>query len=163
MKLCWKPAFTRCLTMTLYCTLKWFVADDGCKSCSCSVLHLTAALRRTEGAFPFNLNGIAYHPCDPALWWLHHTGRVGLRGIDSNLVERTSYLTDHSVRLCACRAFYPAAVDSASSQAASPQTIKVTTVIRNSTSLNFLRMLSLSGIKSLLQNQTVNILCIGPI
>ena len=85
----------------VYYTLKSFVADDSCRSRSCSSSHPTAALKGQKGlshSIQVALS-TAYHPCDLALWWLHHADCVaygGLTPLDSNLMGRTSYLTDHS-------------------------------------------------------------------
>lgn len=71
-------------SIMVYYTLKWFAADDGCKSCSCSSSHSTTALKGQKGLSRSIQTAMwsAYHPCDFALWWLHHA-ECGLWGIDS--------------------------------------------------------------------------------
>ena len=88
----------------VYSTLKWFVADDSLKRCSCSSSHPTAALKGTEGAFPVNSIGIE-HFIPVHVTWLcgdYIMQTVAYEGLTPNLVGRTSYLTDHSACNCVC-------------------------------------------------------------
>lgn len=90
-------------SVMVYCTLKWFSGRWRLQLYIflTPVHSIKKKKKRTEGAFLFNETalGAAYHPCDHALWWLHHTG-CGLWGIDSslpNLMGSTSYLVERSV------------------------------------------------------------------
>lgn len=99
-----KEELANCLprNIIVYCTLKWFVAEDGLKWCSCSSSHPTTALKGTEGAFP--VNSICIEHCIPIhVTWLcgdYIMQTVAYEGLTPNLVGRTSYLTDHSA--CDC-------------------------------------------------------------
>lgn len=120
----------------VYCTLKPFLADGGCSSS-----HPSTALKGQKG-LSYSIQtalSTAFHPCDHALWWLHHTD-CGLWGIDSstpNLVGWTSYLTDHAAcdivcYWCAC--FSCSHWFSIASGRLSPLSdMKVTVKIRNPT------------------------------
>lgn len=90
----------------VYYTLKSFLADGGC---SCTSSHPAAVLKGQKGlshSTQTALN-IAYHLCELALWWLHHTD-CGVWGIDSstpNLVGRTSLTTPCVILFAICMCF----------------------------------------------------------